>query len=85
MPRPLDRRGHLVAEEEFEEQKEREREARIARFVQRAGPQPTARDPRAVQMLGQEEWEPPETVRSHDPHTLEATRARLVEAMNSRG
>lgn len=87
MPSPFDRRGRLVSPEEFEEQKEREREERIAKFVTRAGGvagQP--RDPYAVAPLDAPDfdYEPP-SPRSHDPHTLEASRARLVEAMNSRG
>jgi hypothetical protein len=73
--------------QEFEEKQEAERQARIARFAQGAGqmgPPPSA-SRRDVTLLDLEtpDWEPPDP-RSHDPHTLEATRARLVEAYNSR-
>ena len=86
MPKPIDRRGRLMPEAEFEEQKEREREDRLRRFTQRAGGlAPTGTNREVIPLdLDEPEWQPPST-RSHDPHTLEAARARLVEAMNSRG
>ena len=86
MPRSLDRRGHLVDANEFEAQKEAERQARLDRFTAKAGGLGQHQSTRDVVPLDSEpEWEPPEFVRSHDPHTLEAMRARLVEARNSRG
>lgn len=85
MPAPVDRRGHLVDADEWERRAEDEREARIARFTQRAGGTHTGQRSREAIPLDMDtdEWEPP-SVRSHDPHTLEASRARLVESLNSR-
>lgn len=85
MPRPLMRGGHLMDANDFEEQKDAERQARLARFVSGASRLgASSGGSREVQPLDQEDWEP-ESTRSHDPHTLEASRARLVEALNSRG
>lgn len=86
MPASLDRRGHLVDANEYEEQAEAERQARIARFTRAAGGRATSsrREVIPLDSADDNEWEPP-SARSHDPHTLEASRARLVEAMNSRG
>lgn len=87
MPSAWDRRGRLVPRDEYEEAKFQESQDRVARFVALAGGSDDAPDRRSVRMLDteQQEWEPPEVVRSHDPHTLEAARAALAEAMNSRG
>lgn len=86
MPRPVDRRGRLIPEHEYDEMKEQERQARIDRFVERAGSTGPSRSSRDVIPLDMQDddRELPST-RPHDPHTLEASRARLVEALNSRG
>lgn len=87
MPRPLDQRGHLVPEADYDRLKEAERQARVARFEQRSGSTSSlSQRPRDVMLLDSErveDWEAP-SARSHDPHTLEAMRARLVGALNSR-
>lgn len=87
MPNAWDRRGRLVPRDEYEEAKYQESQNRVARFVALAGGDDSVPSTRDVRMLdtGEQEWEPPEVVRSHDPHTLESARAALAEAMNSRG
>lgn len=88
MPRAFDRRGHLVDQTEFEQLQDEERQARINRFNQGAGlttgPQ-TRRDvvPLSIEDYDRDPGDYPDS-RSHDPNTLEALRARLVERSNSR-
>lgn len=83
MPSPIDRRGRLVPEQEWEDQKEAERAARLARFTRGMGGRMPAPGSREVIPLDQDEpdWEPP-SPRPHDPHTLEALRMGLVAANN---